>query len=150
MAYEWRNPKYNQFGTIDCEINHPAYGWIPTTANPDDIEPSGQELYTAIIASGEPIGSYMAPPPMPYLLPVSALWGRMTNLEAEDFDAAMFTASPLRLRRQFNSTLTIASDGELFAFVKGVLNTVVSQQRADELMANGNFSEAQAPATEVI
>ena len=150
MAYEWRNPKYNQFGTIDCETNHPVYGWVPFTASPDDPEPSGRELYAAIIASGEPIEAYVALPPQPYLLPVSTLWGRMTDLEAEDFDAAMSTASPLRLRRQFDSASTMASDGELFAFVNGVLNTVVSPQRADELMANGNFTEAQAPVTEVV
>jgi hypothetical protein len=143
---EWRNPVYNQFGTIDCEINHPEFGWIPTTANPDDVEPSGQELYAAIIASGVPIAPYVAPPPQPYSLPVSAFWGRMTDLEAEDFDAAMSTASPLRLRRQFNSATSMASDGELFAFVRGVLVTVVTSARADELMANGNFTEAMAPA----
>ena len=31
-----RNPKYNQFGTIDLEIEHPNYGWIPYTADPSD------------------------------------------------------------------------------------------------------------------
>lgn len=92
-----------------------------------------------------PITPYVEPPPQPYSLPVSTLWGRMTDLEAEDFDVAMSTASPLRLRRQFNSASTMASDGELFAFVKGVLNTVVSPQRADELMADGNFIENLTP-----
>ena len=35
---EFRNPAYNSFGTIDCEINHPVYGWIPTTASANDAE----------------------------------------------------------------------------------------------------------------
>jgi len=35
---EFRNPAYNAYGTIDCEINHPVYGWIPTTASANDAE----------------------------------------------------------------------------------------------------------------
>jgi len=35
---EYRNAQRNEFGTIDCEINHPVYGWIPTTASADDAE----------------------------------------------------------------------------------------------------------------
>ena len=31
-----RNPKYTQDGRIDCEIDHPAYGWIPYTADQND------------------------------------------------------------------------------------------------------------------
>lgn len=40
-----RNPVFNALGTIDCEINHPVLGWIPFTANPDDIESIGLEVY---------------------------------------------------------------------------------------------------------
>jgi len=35
---EYRNAQRNAFGTIDCEINHPVYGWIPTTASANDAE----------------------------------------------------------------------------------------------------------------
>ena len=31
-----RNPQYNAFGTIDCEVNHPTLGWIPFTATSED------------------------------------------------------------------------------------------------------------------
>lgn len=33
---EYRNAKFIKDGMIDCEINHPVYGWIPFTANPAD------------------------------------------------------------------------------------------------------------------
>lgn len=33
---EYRNAKYNSAGGVDCEINHPVYGWIPTTLSSDD------------------------------------------------------------------------------------------------------------------
>jgi hypothetical protein len=49
----WRNPKYNAVGTIDMEIDHPTYGWIPFTADPDDVEPLGKALYDAAIEFGE-------------------------------------------------------------------------------------------------
>lgn len=44
-----KNLKYNQFGTIDCEIEHPIYGWIPFTASPNDSEPLGVEIYNHAI-----------------------------------------------------------------------------------------------------
>lgn len=40
-----KNLKYNQLGTIDCEIEHPVYSWIPFTASPDDSEPLGVQIY---------------------------------------------------------------------------------------------------------
>ena len=32
---------------IDCEINHPVYGWIPFTADANDAEPHGREIHAA-------------------------------------------------------------------------------------------------------
>ena len=33
---EYRNAKRINGGWIDCEINHPVYGWIPFTCDPND------------------------------------------------------------------------------------------------------------------
>lgn len=33
---EYRNAKRIKNGLIDCEINHPNYGWIPFTCDPND------------------------------------------------------------------------------------------------------------------
>lgn len=79
--------------------------------------------------------AFLNPPPPPYVLPVSVFWTRMTDEEAEDFDGAMATASPLRLRRAFNSATSMTSETELFLFVRSVLVGVVSATRADEIMA---------------
>lgn len=49
---EYRNAKYNKHGSIDVEINHPEYGWIPFTASLDDTETLGTELYNSVIAGG--------------------------------------------------------------------------------------------------
>jgi hypothetical protein len=40
----YRNPIYTQNNLIDCEIEHPTYGWIPFTCDPTD---SGSEFNTA-------------------------------------------------------------------------------------------------------
>ena len=50
-----RNVKYNAAGTIDCEISHPKFGWIPFTASPDDPEGHGRDIYAvAITMNPEP------------------------------------------------------------------------------------------------
>lgn len=56
---EFRNAQYNTFGTIDCEIDHPVYGWIPFTADPSDVEPLGAEVFNAAKGSAAP---YVEPP----------------------------------------------------------------------------------------
>lgn len=48
MQLEWRNAVPLDDGRIDCEINHPQFGWIPFTADPDDVEPHGREIWQAI------------------------------------------------------------------------------------------------------
>jgi len=55
-----RNPKQNAVGTIDLEIEHSVYGWIPFTASPDDEK--GSDLYAQAVA-GEfgPVAGYVEP-----------------------------------------------------------------------------------------
>lgn len=55
-----RNAQYNEFGGIDCEIEHPAHGWIPFTASPDDPEKHGRDIFHALKDKAAP---YEAPPP---------------------------------------------------------------------------------------
>ena len=56
-----RNPKQNAVGSIDLEIDHPVYGWIPFTASPDDAE--GAEIYGQAEAGlFGPVAPYVEPP----------------------------------------------------------------------------------------
>ena len=59
---EIRNLKFmNAENTIiDCEYNHPVYGWIPFTARPDDVEPAGVEIFEAALLLD----------PAPYVAPI--------------------------------------------------------------------------------
>lgn len=45
-----RNPKFNLVGTIDVEVNHEQYGWVPFTASSNDPEKYGQEIYAMAMA----------------------------------------------------------------------------------------------------
>ena len=42
---EYRNAAYNEAGTIDVEVNHPDFGWITFTADPNDCEEHGRKLF---------------------------------------------------------------------------------------------------------
>lgn len=92
-----RNPQYSNADgtTIDVELKHPEYGWIPFTASPDDPEELGRDIYAAAIA-GEygPVAPYVAPPPEPTYVPqqVTRRQGRLALLEVgklDDVEAAI-------------------------------------------------------------
>lgn len=57
---ELRNAKYNQYGTIDCEIDHPVFGWIPFTASPNDSEEIGRTIYATALEGD--VEEYISPP----------------------------------------------------------------------------------------
>jgi hypothetical protein len=59
----YRNPVFTANKSIDCEINHPTYGWIPFTCNPND---KGAEFDTAALyAEMRPRAAPYVPPPAP-------------------------------------------------------------------------------------
>jgi len=62
---EYRNPKKTAGVAIDCEINHPVYGWIPFTADPADTGAAFDvaSLYAALAADPNTL-EYVAPPPV--------------------------------------------------------------------------------------
>ena len=54
-----RNAQFNAAGTIDCEIDHPRHGWIPFTADPNDVEPLGARVFDAV---KDTAAAYVPPP----------------------------------------------------------------------------------------
>jgi hypothetical protein len=57
-----RKPVFTAENRIDCEINHPDYGWVPFTADPNDVEKSGREIYKIALAMKP--APYVAPRPV--------------------------------------------------------------------------------------
>ena len=74
---QFRNPAYNEHGTIDCEINHPDYGWIPHTI-PADENPQLQ----AAAVKANPIPYVASPAP--------------TQEDTLTKERSMMTCSPLQ------------------------------------------------------
>ena len=50
-----RNFKRNNAGGIDCELEHPQYGWIPYTLAPDEAVPEGEAIASADPVSDEQV-----------------------------------------------------------------------------------------------
>jgi hypothetical protein len=57
---EYRKPKLTKDDAVDCEINHPVYGWVPYTAVDDPNDPLMREVYKKARKTAEP---YTPPPP---------------------------------------------------------------------------------------
>ncbi len=64
----WANP---QKTIVDLNVSHPVFGEIPFTANPEDMEPHGRELF-ARAAAGEfgPVADYVPPPEPVQIMPI--------------------------------------------------------------------------------
>ena len=58
----YRNPVFIENGWIDCEIEHPEYGWIPFTCDPDEVHPQfdTRALFETMKDAAAP---YVLPPP---------------------------------------------------------------------------------------
>lgn len=58
----FRNAKYIKNGWIDCEIEHPKFGWIPFTCDPNDTETAfdTKELFDRMVASNN-VAAYVPP-----------------------------------------------------------------------------------------
>lgn len=90
-----RNPIYNAFGTIDCEVLSVNGQWGPYTASPEDVEAYGREVYA--LAAQMDIAPYVEPEPAPPMIPtsISRFQARAALLAAgllDDVEAAVAAA----------------------------------------------------------
>ena len=81
MDISFRNPIFTADNRIDCEIDHPIYGWIPFTADPNDPEQHGREIYAAALEAGP--AAYVPVPPHPTPIPNISFAQLMIGLVSE-------------------------------------------------------------------
>lgn len=83
--YIFRNPKWTTKGTIEVEVEHDEYGWIPFNATPDDDVDYGRELFA--ILSTKYAAQVTPCPPEEYEEEAAyeALSRRAAELEASDW-----------------------------------------------------------------
>jgi hypothetical protein len=93
---EYRNPIFvNASGTrIDMEINHPKFGWIPFTADKDDIEAHGRELWAdavphAAVFVPKPFNRESMTPLFPRQLRLGLVRNGISLTQVDDAIAAM-------------------------------------------------------------
>ena len=79
---EYRNAKRSSAETIDCEINHSVYGWLPFTASPIDPEKHGRDIYAE---ADKKLPTWVEPPPDLNQLAADARAKRNTLLAASDW-----------------------------------------------------------------
>jgi hypothetical protein len=126
---DFRNAKYSNADNtiIDMEIDHPVYGWIPFSANADDVESLGKEMFDAAVAAGN-IAAYVAPIPV--------VPDRVT---ANQFGQQMIVAG---IKSQVDAWVALQSDAVQWAYARSA--TFV---REDPMMQSGftalGFTSAQ-------
>lgn len=59
MPYNIRNARYTARGQIDVEFEHPEFGWIDTTTDPNDIDERCRELFAQ--AQAGTVAPYVPP-----------------------------------------------------------------------------------------
>jgi len=112
---EYRNAKHTADGQIDCEVDHPDYGWIPYTVGRDDIKGliNGAEMFDAIAATASPY----SPPPPPTEAEIAAAkeaadTATMTRLEVGAVERVLLKISFLQENRirdlEGNAAITLA------------------------------------------
>lgn len=58
----YRNAKHIANNRIDCEINHPSYGWIPFTCDPTDTGAAFDVVALYDAMAGDPVTASYVPP----------------------------------------------------------------------------------------
>jgi hypothetical protein len=93
---DYRNPTFNGFGTIDCEIEHPVHGWIPFTCDPTDTG-AGFDTASLFVAMQPHAPAYVPPPPPD---PAEVLAAQHAEVQAARAAAYRDEADPLFFKYQ--------------------------------------------------
>jgi len=84
---EYRNAKFTaQPNVIDCEIEHPEFGWIPYTLNPADTDQTVNNAdLMALVQGRNDVAEYVEPPVDPKALASEARTMRNALLTESDW-----------------------------------------------------------------
>ena len=140
-----RNPKFSSANTVNLEIEHPQYGWLPFTASPDDTEAHGRDLFARAIA-GEfgSVVEYVAPVKSPEQIRVEAI--RQIDTQRDAALSAGFTHNG----QLFHCDPTFQSQIQAFllAWQAGMLpaDATVGIRRKDNVTVQLNQAEVAALA----
>jgi len=90
---DYRNAKHISGGRIDCELNHPSYGWIPYTLDPADTDTTVDNDALLLAIDGNAV-AYIPPTPEEIEVELAADVRRERNLLLQGVD--VISSNPLR------------------------------------------------------
>lgn len=136
---EVKNPKWatEDRSMVECEVlfaELEPLGYIPFAASATTDTEHGLEVWRMVI-EGE-CGDIEPYDPSRFFesFSIASIWSSFTDSEAEAFDEAMSGATPLRLRRVFETSQTIETGTEVFEFVRNVMATAIGEKRTKEIL----------------
>lgn len=101
----YRNAKDLGDGRFNCEIDHPVHGWVPFTADANDVEQHGRDIHAAITAAGD--ATAFVPPGLD-VLKASKLQALAERRYAAEEAGTTFGGSPLATDRVTQNKITAA------------------------------------------
>jgi hypothetical protein len=123
ISAAYGNPDNTSIIALTVEVGHVALS-----------EVDRPEQWAALHASGITISPFVPPPPPPYRLDKQTILGRLTDDEADAFEAAL-QAMTSRQRLLWEGTPSVASDEPYFATVQSLAVNLYGETRAAELLA---------------
>lgn len=130
-----RNPIYTADGRIDCEIDHPIYGWVPFTASDHDLDVINRAVFAAA-ADAKP-APYVAPPPLDPAVVLESTRATMRLTRRQVFigmaDAGLITAP---------EAIAVATVGTVPAAINAAIQSLPAAQRTPALITFGLFQTA--------
>jgi hypothetical protein len=145
-----RNARYLVDGRIDCEIEHPQFGWIPFTASADDPEEHGRAIFAA--AQAGDVAAYVAATPAPTSQDVNRERDRRIAADFE-FQGNMYQRDRVSLQR-ITGAATLAGfavargarTGDLEWAGNGAFGWIASDNTITPMDAHTCFAFGQAAA----
>lgn len=95
MDLNYRNAKRISGNRIDCEIDHPIYGWIPFTCDPTDTGAPFDVAALHALMDADPNTAPYIPPTQAELDAAAAAEARAVSLSKIDFCRALYAAQIL-------------------------------------------------------
>ena len=110
---EFKNAIYNENGTINMEVEHPAFGLIPFTASPDDPEEHGRLLFAEAQDTAAP---YVSPPPeVPGLLSQLSAMRKAQEAQGITLNGIRYAGDPSN-RQALQEAISFMEDAGLTQF----------------------------------
>lgn len=138
-----RNLKYTKSGAINCDYEHPSFGWIPYTASPNDSEALGRDIYAAALSGTFGPVAPVDPDPLPTLSDyVTALTNHLdTTAQTKSYDNRITCAvragypGPFQAEGIAFATWMDAQNAKGYQILADVQGEVIPQPTIAEFMA---------------